>query len=93
MAKEIKVFRLNECEWYAGETAEECIAYAMELTGEPRASIVEDEDSISALSPEAMARYEFLNEAGKKEGSFQQQLDKMIASGETFPCLFACTEC
>lgn len=93
----MKVFEINECEWYAGEDAESCIKLAMEESGLTREDVCDgNEDTKSMeLSEEAMDRLHFIDEdeAGNTtKRTFAEQLQLMIERGETFPAFFATTE-
>ena len=85
----IKIFQVDDTEWYAAETQEEAIAEAMRLTGEDRAFY--EEETQGEVSDEAMDRLHFIEEDGIKK-TFRQKLDEMIRAGEKFPCIFAMTE-
>lgn len=92
MSKEIKIFRVDDCDWYAAETEEEAIQAAMADSGESREYY--EEEKQGELSAETMLSYKFTEEDGNEaEKTFRQKLDEMIAEGQSFPCCFACTEC
>jgi len=87
----IQVFRIGEAYWFAGETAEECIAFAK------KENMIEDEeaDDVELVSDEDMKELKFIHNPGfpdESECTFREQLDKMIAKGETFPAFFAASE-
>ena len=99
---DIKIFQINDCEWFAGETLEEVLeCYAkdwmncsvQELFDEdyvyPKEDILEYDDEL--LEKE---KFHTVEEDTDKliTFSFKQQLQKMINNGTKFPCLFASTE-
>lgn len=88
----IKIFRLNEMEWWAGESLESCVAAAMEVSGLSKEELLDDFD-LGEVGAEGMEKLVFLeDDDAKTEKTFKQKLDEMIAAGEKFPCCFAVTE-
>lgn len=90
--RQIFVFQLNDCEWWAGHDLESVKKAYLELTGVP-----EDEafDEPFALDDKAINKlmYHFTNdEPDRAPVTFAQQLEQLIAEGEQFPCPFASTE-
>lgn len=85
----MKVFAMNDCEWWAAESLEEAKADYIKETGVPE----EDGpfDDPHELGAEAMNRLRFSDDDGSVR-SFEAQLKKMVAEGSKFPCLFATTE-
>jgi hypothetical protein len=103
MENEIKIFQMNDCDWYAGATADDAIRgmaenLCFETTPEGIAEMCKEYTVEPVeLTAEDMERKMFvdLDEDGTPdtvERSFRAQLDNMIASGEEFPCFFASTE-
>jgi hypothetical protein len=92
MEQEIKVWKVNDCDWMAAATAEEATAGHKELGMD----CDDDPAEPSALTEEDMQRLVFQDEDNTTgevtRRSFREQLDKMIAEGEKFPCFFASTE-
>jgi hypothetical protein len=89
---EIRVYQINDYEWYAGHSMEECIAYVLELTGESRDEMLQ----YSMVEPHELTELEmdsliFRAEEGVMRLTFRQMLRRMIREGEQFPCLFAST--
>lgn len=85
--KNIKVFQLNDYEWWAGESLELIVMCYRE-------NVCSDEHSIedgSEVSEDEMNQLIFNDEDGIKR-TFREELDKMITEGQEFPCIFACTE-
>jgi hypothetical protein len=100
---DIKVFAMNDCDWYAAETLDDALRAMAELycfppTPEGIADMRKEYEvnEPSELSAEAMARMTFQEEdedgSGAEMKSFRVKLDEMIAGGEEFPCFFASTE-
>ena len=83
----MKVFQMNDCEWWAAEDLESAKKACMEATGLP-----EDEacDDPHELSDEAMNRLIFHDD--NETRTFKEQLDRMIVEGTEFPVFFAMTE-
>jgi len=93
----IKVFELNDTEWYAGESLEACIDYYFkEVLGEEDTPEAREDylDEPCEVSEEAMNRMQFHDLDGGDETvrSFREQLDLLIAGGQEFPMMFATTE-
>jgi hypothetical protein len=83
-----KIFRLNDTDWYAGEDLESVKSAYLKDTG-----LEQDEafDDPHELSDEEMERLKFTRDDQEKV-SFRVELTSMIASGCTFPRMFASTE-
>lgn len=89
----MKIFRLNEYDWYAAETLEEAIAGYKELTGVGDDGV----DDPWELDDEELDRlkFHFTDDNEQSTGvvmSFRDALAKRIADGEKFPYFFASTE-
>ena len=86
----IKVFQLNEYDWWAGEDLEKVkIAYIKENN----LSIYEVfDDTLHELSDEEMLSTMFGNDEDESQITFQQRLGDIIKLGAVFPCFFASTE-
>ena len=93
--KAIKIFRVNDYEWYAAETLESAIAKAVEMSGLP-ADEAADEDA-SAISEGEMDTLVFYDDMYHKNESktrtFRDQLKLIIDKKVEFPTFFAGTEC
>jgi hypothetical protein len=103
MENEIKVFQMNDCDWYAGATADDAIRGMAEnlcydTTPEAIAEMCEEYTVEPVeLTAEDMERTMFSDEdedgtPGQVTRSFRAQLDAMIAAGDEFPYFFASTE-
>jgi hypothetical protein len=85
----MKVYRLNDCDWWAGESLQACAdAYCAGVDLSPDEAL----DDPSELSDEEMQQSFFDEEAGETR-TFSEQLGRMIDSGVKFPAFFASTEC
>ena len=85
---DMKVFRLNDYDWWVGSDLESVKKSYMEATGLP-----EDEafDDAYELTEEEMNKLLYKDEDGS-ERTFKEQLNKMIAENQTFPTIFASCE-
>lgn len=85
----IKLFQVNDCEWYAAETikqAVECAEQIYDCTVEDPREVTEEE----------MDRLHFLkmedDDNPGEQITFRQRLQEMIDAGESFPEFFATSE-
>lgn len=87
--KEVKVFRLNDCDWWAAHSLEEAIKDGAACMG-----LTEDEvaDEPRELTEKEMDEFDFVDENGERQSSFRERLQSLIKSGERFPCGFASSE-
>ena len=86
-AKTIKVFNMNDCDWWAGEDAESVKAAFLAVNEvEPTDDPIEPTE----VSPEKMRTMEFVD--GHDKRTFAEELDRLIAEAHEFPCFFASTE-
>jgi len=100
---EIKVYQLNDCDWWAGHDLDSVkLAYARDVGFE---TVAEAEAAnvfycMHELTAEEMAAQKFvdgddpINADGTPGGElpFREALQRMIDRGDTFPCFFASTE-
>jgi hypothetical protein len=92
----VKIFKLNDCDWYAAEDMESAIKQIMCDTGNTREDCVDS--SAHELTDKEMDRLRFVDdiendpEAAGSSRSFREQLALMVERGDTFPCPFATTE-
>ena len=86
----IKVFEMDDCTWYAGESSESVTAKYLTEGGDG----YDDADPPVELSEETLKRLTFSDVSGPVivKRSFREELDRMIAAGKEFPCFFATTE-
>ena len=85
----MKVFAINEVDWWAAETLEEAKSDYLKERGMEEAD--EPFDDPHELDAEAMDRFRFHDDDGTTI-SFREQLEIMVASGREFPAFFASTE-
>jgi len=88
MRKKIKVFRLNEYEWWAGKDLKSVKKHYLEVTGVPPEEAFDDPYELSDADME-----EFKFHCDDYECSFKSQLTRMKRRGVKFPSAFAFTEC
>ncbi len=93
----IKVFKINDCDWWAGRNAEETLAAYMAETGTDKEEATGGDESFPhELSEREMETMMFTPDPDDGEGTepipFREVLDRMIARGGPFPSFFASTE-
>jgi hypothetical protein len=98
----IKVFRMNDCDWYAGETAEDASRAMAGWNGyaETPEGIEQAKKELTInpveLTPEEMEGTQFAYVDGDDHYigrmCFRERLAEMIADGDEFPSFFASTE-
>lgn len=94
----MKIFNMNDCDWWAGENAEECLEGMKNFSGYGEDEIkdmIEDGYPV-ALTEEEINRLKFVPDPydSPNEGvrTFKEELRRMIDAKEQFPCFFASTE-
>jgi hypothetical protein len=92
---EIKVFKVNDYEWWAGADLTSIHEVYEERTGIDPDDADEGFDHPQELSTEEMEKKTIHFEEGPTPdtATFQEYLDEMIEKGAVFPCFFAGTEC
>jgi hypothetical protein len=100
----IKVFRINDCDWLAGEDFESALVWYMGETGLTREEALDGSEH--ELTPKEMEALKYFIDDEDElcahgvdpskvtclKISFQAELEHMEESKQTFPCLFASTE-
>jgi hypothetical protein len=88
----MKVFQLDDCDWWVGETLAACIAEAREVCGD--GSYCDAEDEGCEVTAEQMQTLKFVDDDldPPQTFTFAQQLHREIAEGGKFPRFFASTE-
>ena len=90
----IKVYALNDFEWWAGPSLESCIREAMHQTGLVRDEVVEDSREVSREELEQMTIHPDCSDLDPDDAiTGAKWLAVLKNSGEKFPCLFSTTEC
>jgi len=85
-ARPICVFKLDDNEWWAGESLEACVVEGQRQCGDD--CFRPDEFDQYELSDGAMHSLMFIDEDGSKR-TFAAELARRIAAGEQFPQQFA----
>ena len=82
----LKIFRLNPFDWWAGYDLKSVkLAYLRE-TGAAKEAFYEEEE----LAQGAMQTLRvYPNPYAKESRTFQEELARMVARGQEFPCYFA----
>lgn len=82
----VKIFRLNPFDWWAGYDLKSVkLAYLRE-TGAVKEAFYDEEE----LAPETMKTLRvYPNPYAKESRTFQDELARMLARGQEFPCYFA----
>lgn len=89
----MKIIEMNDCEWWIGESLEECVAdYRKNVEDSPEYS-----EDARELTEEELDRLKFTildDDDGSIAGkhSFREQLEIEVAAGGAFPRMFASTE-
>lgn len=84
----IKVFQMDDIEWWAGESLAACIKEGQRQCG---ADCYTEESDQGEVSEEAMHRLKYMDEDGTTR-TFAEELARMVAAGTKFPCMFAATD-
>jgi hypothetical protein len=100
MSKQVKVFQLNDFDWWAGYDLESVkAAYLADMGLKPtdHPDDLEDQfDNPHELTEEELDRFKFIyvdrEEGDPEEAPFRERLNEVIALGHEFPCFFASTE-
>lgn len=90
-SRTIKVFKLDDIEWWAGESLEECIREARDQAG--RECYPDAEHEAHEVGAESMQKLIFIDEETDERRSFADELARRVADpSEEFPQLFAATD-
>ncbi|CAD6366716.1 hypothetical protein SHEWT2_01197 [Shewanella hafniensis] len=93
LSKNIKIFAMNECDWWIGESLEECIADYINYTGDPEGASEPEELTEASLERHTYLDVNEFDEDGRYiERTFKEQLAIEVAKGGNFPRFFASTE-
>jgi len=98
----MKIFQMNDCDWYAGETAEDALRamaenMCFETTPEGIAAMRKEyEVEPVELDDTVLDSLTFMDTDEQEKPiarrSFREQLALMIEQGSDFPCMFASAE-
>jgi hypothetical protein len=91
-SRSIKVFKLDDYEWWAGETLADCIREARAVAGEECYPDAEEEGrEITAAEMERLqiSTEDSVFEDGRRSQSWAEELRQRVEAGEAFPQLFA----
>lgn len=92
MDHKVKVFQLNDCEWWAGHDLESVMADYVKETGVPPDEAFEDPRELTDEEMEEGTHYGDPDHPEDPPRTFKEELQYMIDGGATFPCFFASTE-
>ena len=82
----VKIFRLNPFDWWAGYDLKSVkLAYVRE-TGAAKEAFYEEEELAHAAMKTLRV---YPNPYAKESRTFQEELARMVARGQEFPCHFA----
>lgn len=91
----MKIFRLNDCEWWMAETLEEAIAGYTEMMGPSDDDYFDEAHEIPESDYDRLKFHgERRNERGQMEehiSTFREEMNRLVALGKT-SCYFATTE-
>jgi len=88
----MKIFKLNDIEWWAGESLEQVKQFCLDE------AVVDEEEAFDdprELTDEELDRLQYVEDVYSDEKNtrpFREELARMVAANESFPCLFASTE-
>jgi hypothetical protein len=89
----VQVYELNDMEWWAGREKSVVIAAALEAGGMTEAEAFDAHNPVEDVSEVDLDKNKVnINEDCLPEGpiiSYREQIKRMIANGESFPCFFA----
>ena len=94
----MKIFNMNDVDWFAGKNAEECWDKMKKLGmyGNDEIQDMKDEGYHLELGETEMNRLKFVDDLYDPKDSstrtFKEQLQKLINEEHKFPCFFASTE-
>ena len=89
----MKIFKLNDCEWVAGENLEDCKKFLCNLTQSPEDEVIDDPYELSEEQKENLIfKEDNYNKDSSVKRTFKEELELLIKKGKKFPCFFATTE-
>lgn len=87
----IKIFAINDCDWWAGYDLESCIVAAMSETGMARDELLGWGEA-HELTDEEMDTLKFVDDDGQ-QSTFREHLELSFRRDGAVPYFFASTEC
>lgn len=85
-ARPIRVYQMDDMEWWAGESLAACLAEGRRQCGDD--CYLDDHSDQYELTDEQLQRLKFVDEDGST-CTFADELARRIEAGETFPQQFA----
>ena len=87
MSHKVKVFRLTLFDWWAGYDLASVKSAFLAESGMAKEEAFDEEEE---LPPDAMETVRiYPNRYAKESSTFQEELARMVAQGQVFPCYFA----
>jgi hypothetical protein len=87
MSHKVKVFRLTLFDWWAGYDLASVKSAFLAESGMAKEEAFDEEEE---LPPDAMETVRiYPNRYAKESSTFQEELARMVAEGQVFPCYFA----
>jgi hypothetical protein len=83
----VKVFRLNLSDWWAGYDLASVKAAYLAESGMPKEEAFDEEGELPQDAMKTVRIYP--NLYAKESSTFQEELARMVAEGQEFPCYFA----
>lgn len=88
----IKIFKISDYDWFAGESLDECKEFAIEHFDYDEDSF-DDPRELTEKEMDSLIFIEDIDEDPHGETkTFRQKLNEMIADGASFPDIFASME-
>ena len=88
----IKIFKMNESDWVAGEDIENCKKFLSKLVDIPEDEVIDEPYELSKEEIEKLIFIEDINDKNSVKRTFKEELELLIKKGEEFPCFFATKE-
>ena len=90
----MKVYKLNDYDWWAGNTLEEVKKSYINETGVSKEEAFEEPYEVSEADMNKLKFYttEHNDKGEEITRTFREELDYIIKEGQKFPCAFACMD-
>lgn len=89
---DIKIFRMSEYDWFAGESLDQCKKLALQDFGYDEDSFDKPREITEEELDELIFVEDIDDDPPGERKPFRQKLAEMIAEGAEFPDMFASTE-